>query len=473
MKREKKSLPKWSRWLITVGVGQIIAFIPRPSSLEPSAWYGFAVFVATIVGFIVQAAPIGVISLVALVLVAVLNIAPIETVLASFSSTTAWLIFFAFVMARALQKTGLGRRIALTLIKLIGKSSLTLTYALVASEAILATSTPSIMARSGGTMYPIAMGICDVYGSKPGESGSKIGNYLVQTENQIACVCSAMFMTGMASNPLVVSLALSAAGLSLAWMDWFLAALVPGLLSLITIPLVMYKLEPPDIKKTPEAREMAINELKKMGPMTRYEKIDLTVFILCLLGWATGSLTGLNATTVGMIAGAILLLTGVLSWDDLLGEKKGWDSFFWIAALMQLASIIQSGGVIDWFANTISPIFANMPWLLVLILVSLIYMYAQYFFASMTSHITALYAAMLLTCISAGVPPMLAALVLAMFSNLCGGLTHYAGGHSPMWFNAGYVSQNTWWKNGFICSLVNAVWFIGVGALWWKIIGMY
>jgi len=239
------------------------------------------------------------------------------------------------------------------------------------------------------------------------------------------------------------------------------------------VPLVLFKIEKPTIQKTPEAREMANKQLTEMGPLSFHEKIQLAVFIGCLLLWATGSIHGIHATTVAITGTAVLLLAGVLTWDDCLSEKTGWDSFFWIAALMQLADLITQGGVLDWFAQAISPYVSNLPWLPALIVVALIYLYSEYFFASMTAHISALYPPMLLVLITAGAPPMLSALVLAMLSSVCGGLTNYAGGHMPIWFGMGYVDQGAWWKNGFICSLINVATFLGVGAMWWKIIGMY
>jgi DASS family divalent anion:Na+ symporter len=67
----------------------------------------------------------------------------------------------------------------------------------------------------------------------------------------------------------------------------------------------------------------------------------------------------------------------------------------------------------------------------------------------------------------------MAALPLAFFSNLNAGITHYGTGSAPVYFGAGYVSQGDWWKLGFIVSLINIVVWLGIGPLWWKLIGMY
>lgn len=453
-----------------VGVGIILALVPCPDGITQKAWYTLAIFVATILMFILQITSVGLVSFVALTLIAVLELAPISKVLSSFSGTTPWMIVCAFLLARGLRKTGLGRRVALIMVRMIGKSTLGLAYAMTFSEMFIGSAMPSITARSGGIMFPIANGLCEVYGSKPGESAKLIGSFLMQLGNQIACIVSAMFLTGMASNLIVVELAYTTTGNRVFWMDWFLAAIVPGLLSLLLIPILLIYLDKPTIRKTPEAKAMVTDQLRAMGRMTPQEYIMLGVFLSALFLWA---FSGMNATTIAMGAIAILLCSKVLTWDDFISEKDGWDSFFWVAALMQMATLITEGGVLSWFVVSVSPVLENFSWKPTLFCIVLLYLYSQYFFASLSAHITALYAPLLIICIEAGAPPLLAALILAMFSNLCGGLTNYSAAHTPIWFTAGYTDQKIWWRNGLLCSILNFVTFLGAGSIWWKILKMY
>ncbi len=75
--------------------------------------------------------------------------------LAGFSSTTVWLVFGAFIFALGYEVSGLGRRIALFLVKFMGKRTLTLGYAIVIIDILLAPFTPSNTARTGGTVFPV------------------------------------------------------------------------------------------------------------------------------------------------------------------------------------------------------------------------------------------------------------------------------------------------------------------------------
>jgi DASS family divalent anion:Na+ symporter len=121
-------------------------------------------------------------------------------------------------------------------------------------------------------------------------------------------------------------------------------------------------------------------------------------------------------------------------------------------------------------------LFANvhgLPLALAFPLIALAYLYAHYGFASMTAQVTALYPSFLAAALLTGVSPLVAALALAYFSNLDAALTHYGTGSAPIFFGAGYVSQGKWWRVGFLVSLLNVVIWLGVGSLWWKILGWW
>jgi DASS family divalent anion:Na+ symporter len=91
----------------------------------------------------------------------------------------------------------------------------------------------------------------------------------------------------------------------------------------------------------------------------------------------------------------------------------------------------------------------------------------------MVGHIVALYSALVAVMVAAGIPPYLAALSMAYASSLCGSLTHYAAGPAPIYFGSGYIKQHTWWKLGFYISIINLVIWIGIGPVWWKVLGLW
>ncbi|MGI6031981.1 MAG: anion permease [Coriobacteriales bacterium] len=516
-KAKKEAKPKkgglnWIALVITVLVGVILWFVPMPAGLETFAadvvgdggafntlitkagmsdaeaahyvavncWHLFAIFVATIVGLISKPLPMGAVSIIALTVIMLTGILDdgktstsfITNTLSGFHNTTIWLIVIAFFISRGFIKTGLGNRIAYLFMSKFGKRTLGLSYSLAVTDLVLATAMPSNTARAGGVIYPIVQSLSRVFGSRPDDgTGRKIGAYLHVTAFQADMITSSMFMTAMAANPLAVSLAASAAGINIDWAGWAIAACVPGLVCLIVVPWVIFKIFPPEIKETPEAADLAHAKLQEMGPVKTSEKLMIAVFIIILVLWIAGSSIGLNATVTGFIGLSLLLLLGVLNWDDIKSEKGAWDTLVWFAALVMMATYLNTMGLIPWFSDLMAGVVSGMPWLVALIILGVIYFISHYLFASATAHVSAMYSAFLMVCLAAGAPPLASAMLLGCFSNLMGCLTHYGSGPGPVFFGSGYVSQGKWWTIGLICGIITMLIFFTVGFGWWGIIG--
>ena len=450
-----------------------IWFLPVPSGVEPEGIHLFAIFSSTIVGLILKPISMGGIVFIGIVLTALTDTLPLRDALGGFANPTVWLIVSAFLIARGFIKTGLGKRVAFILIKAFGRKSIGLSYSLVMSEFILSPAMPSNTARSGGIIYPIIRSLCSAFGSEPEKSPRKIGSFLILAQYHAGVVISAMFLTSMAANPLAAEITKDITGLELQWTTWALGAIVPGILSLSLIPLVIYKLIPPEIKDSSKSRVVADEGLQKMGKMKRPEIIMAGIFIFVLLFWITSNFHKINVTTIALFGVGLMLIFGVINWSDVLSEKGAWDAMIWFGGLVMMAGGLYNLGIIEWFGDTISNYISYLPMTFALILTLLIYFYSHYGFASMTAHITALLPVFLAVAIGAGTPPLLAALALAYFSNLNASLTHYATGPAPIYFNAGFVDQITWWKIGFLISVLNIIIWVGIGFPYWKLCGFW
>jgi DASS family divalent anion:Na+ symporter len=292
-------------------------------------------------------------------------------------------------------------------------------------------------------------------------------------EFQATIITSVLFMTAMAPNPLMVELAQKTANVTLSWGRWTLISCVPTLLSIFFIPYFLYKVFPPEIKATPQASEMAHRELEKMGPWKRTEKTMLVVFLLILVLWATSEWNKIDATIVALIGIGVMLVTKVITWDDILAEKGAWDALIWFGGLVTMAGQLNTLGLIKWFATVMGGVVAGWAWLPALIVLLLVYVYAHYGFASTTAHVTAMFPPFLAVMIGAGAPPYLAAMSLAFFSGIMNGITHYGTGPAPIYFNAGYMDQKTWWLLGLVISFVNIAIFLSIGFAWWKYLGLW
>lgn len=460
--------------LLTMGfaflIGLVLWLIPEPEGVSQQGWHLFALFVGTMIAVILKPFPMGVVSIISLTIAVASNVLSFGDAFSGFSNDIVWLVVFAFFVARGFISTGLGSRLAYKVMKLLGKNSLGLGYGLVATDLILAPAIPSVTARVGGIIFPIVKALAEIFTGKSHDP--KMGGFLSLTAYQGSVITSAMFLTAMAGNPLIVELAKNQ-GIEITWTSWAIAAIVPGLLSLIAVPYVLYLLATPTIRQTPHAKEMASERLAQMGPMKKNEWIMLFTFLLLLFLWIIGPFIGMKATIAAMIGLVILLLTGILKWKDIIEESSAWDTFIWFATLVTLSGFLNKFGLTAWFSHWVVAHVSGFEWIIGFILVALIYFYTHYFFASSVAHIGAMYAPLLIVSVALGTPPELAALTLAFFSNLYGGLTHYGSGPAPILFGTGYVSVLTWWKMGLIASLVNiGIWMV-VGGLWWKLLGLW
>ncbi len=469
-KQEVKFIPL----LIIVLIGAIIWFIPSPEGLEVQAWHLFAVFVATIIGLILKPLPMGSIAILSLTIIIVTNTLELEEALSGFQNSTIWLIVIAFFISRGFIKTGLGTRVAYIFVRLFGKKTLGLSYSLIASDLILSPAMPSNTARAGGILLPIIRSLSETYGSKSGNGTErKIGAFLMTASFQGNMITSAMFLTAMAANPLAAKLAEDISGTAISWVGWATAAIVPGLISLIVVPFLIYKIYPPEIKETPSATEEARKKLDAMGPLKRDEWYMIGIFILLLVLWIFGSNFHLDATVTAFIGLSLLLLTQVLTWNDIKQEQGAWDTLIWFSVLVMMAMFLNSTGLIPWFSDKVQGFIGGTSWMLALVILVIVYFYSHYFFASNTAHVSAMYGAFLSVLVAAGAPPMVSALILAFFSNLFGCLTNYGSGPAPVFFGAGYVTQEKWWGIGFVISIVHLVIWLGIGGLWWKVLGLW
>jgi len=454
-----------------IGLG--VWFLPIPEGLTPQAWHLFAIFLATISAIVMRPFPMPASALIGLAAVVLTHTLTFEEAFSGFSRDVIWLIVFAFFVAHGIIKTGLGARISYLFMMLLGQKTLGLSYGMATTDLLLAPAIPSSTARAGGVLFPIIESLANNYESYPHKpSARKIGSFLISSAFQVNTVTNAMFLTAMAANPLIVDIAADN-GLTVTWGSWALAALVPGMLSLILVPLVVYWVHPPEVKATPLAKEYAKDHLEKMGRIRAPEWIMLGTFVLLIVLWMWGPEFHLKAATTALLGLCILLLTRVLTWQELVKETGAWSTLIWFSVLLTMATFLNKLGFTEWFGQRVVDQVEFLDWKLAFLLLSLVYFYSHYFFASNIAHVGALLPAFLVVAIQLGAPPMLALYVLGFFSSLFGGLTHYGSGPAAILYGAGYVQVRDWWLVGFAVSVVNVLIWSTAGIVWWKFLGVF
>ncbi|HXO68929.1 MAG TPA: DASS family sodium-coupled anion symporter, partial [Bradyrhizobium sp.] len=318
---------KW-KTIAPLAVWLAIYLTPVPAGLNADQWHYFAVFVAVITGLILESMPVGAVGLIGLTFAGVMGYVEhdpnksLRWMLSGFSESTVWLIVGAFVFAIGYRKSGLGRRIALLLVRGLGRHTIGLGYAVALADLVLAPATPSNTARSGGTVFPIVSNIPRIYGSEPGPTAGKIGTYVMWTAFATTAVTSSLFLTSLAPNAAALGIAKKIVGVDVGWSQWFIGFAPLGIPLLVLVPLLSYLICRPEVKQSPEIVVWSADELKAMGPLSRNEWIMTALVLLAMFLWITGSnpnisLPGLgsnfiNATMVVFVVISLMLLAGVI-----------------------------------------------------------------------------------------------------------------------------------------------------------------
>jgi L-tartrate/succinate antiporter len=482
---KRTTLSVVARVAVPLLLGSAIALVPTPAGLTPAAWHYFALFVTVITLIITEPIPAAAIGLAGVTAAAVLGFVrdtpstSAQWALSGFGNTIVWLIFAAFMFTVGYAQTGLGRRIALHLVRLLGHRTLGLGYAVALADLAFAPFTPSATARSAGTIYPVISHIPGLYGSYPdalrrrstdvpggtprsaqreGGTSRLIGAYLLYTALAVSFVTSSMFITALAPNALAITIIEQQAGVRISWLQWFIGFAPIGLTLLALTPLVLYVIYPPSIRTAPEVPQWAVEELRAMGPMSRQE-ITLFVLVGSALALWIGATAYIDPALTAILTVLLMVVSGVVSWDDVIGQKQAWNVLIWFGTLVTLAGGLSDTGFVAWLGKATAPAFTSLSLGVAIAAIVGTFFVLHYFFASITAHTATLLPMFLAVAVSmTAISPTRWSLLLGYPLGLMGVLTFYASGQSVIYYASGYVSRRDFWVLG----LVMGVMYLGV-----------
>ncbi|KAA6405956.1 anion permease [Candidatus Tokpelaia sp.] len=467
----------------------LIFLLPAPEGMPPQAWRYFAVFLGMVTGMILEPIPATAISFIAVTICIIgadyllfnaqeladpafgSGKEALKWGLAGFSNTTVWLVFGAFIFALGYEVTGLGRRLALILVKFMGRRTLTLGYAIMIIDVLLAPFTPSNTARTGGIIFPIIKNLPSLFRSFPNDPSSRrIGGYLMWMMVVGTSLSSSMFMTGAAPNTLGVEFVNKIAGVQISWLHWFLAFLPAGLILLVITPWLAYIFYKPEVTHSAEVSGWAGGELKKLGGLTHKEIILICLVLLSLCLWIFGTHI-INATVVCLLAVSLMLALRIVPWKDITGYSSAWNTLISLATLVTMANGLTRSGFIDWFSGAMSAHLAGLSASATIIILVLVFYFAHYLFASLSAHTATMLPVIL--AIGKGMPgvPMGQLSLLLLFSiGLMGCLTPYATGPGIVIYGSGYIKSRDFWRLGAIFGVIFISILLLVG---WPILALW
>ena len=449
--------------------GAILWFTPAPEGLSLQAWHLFAIFISIILAVIIEATSIFTASIIGLGFVVLTHTLTAKQAYSGFSQGFILLIIVAFLIARGVIKSGLGKRIALLIIKKFGKSSLGLGYSIVAADMFIAPAFPSNTARSG-VLYPIVQALSADSGSKVNDgTRKKLGAYLMMTSMAGLTISSAMWLTAMAANPAGAKMA-KEFGIEISYGSWALASFAPSLVAFIIIPWLLFKIFPPELKETPDAPLIAQEQLDHMGAVHKNEYIMGATFISMITLWVFSGDLGIDKTAVAFLGLGVLMLTNIFTLDDLAHEGRALGTLIWFGTLYAMSSYLNEFGFMSWLGEHISNIIAGQSWPIVYVGLVLAYVFIHYFFVSQTAQMLALFSVFLSVGINAGVPAEMLAFMLLFATNFNAMITPQGSSANVIYLSSGYIESREVYKYGGAVTLANTLIYLGVGTAWMMLI---
>ena len=440
-------------------------FAPVPAGLTAPAWHLFAVFVAAIASVLVGAFPLLTSTMLAVAAVVLTGTISPAKAFGGFANASVLLVVIAFLVAQAVVKSGLGQRISLFMVSRFGRSSLGLAYSIVLTDAVIAPAFPSNTAR-GGVLFPIVLSVAQGSGSRPEDAeGRRLGGYLMFCTMASLAVSSALWMTATSANPIGIQVAREF-GIEIGFGKWLIAASVPALTAILALPWVVGRLFPPGVGETPGAPVAARKALAELGPLSRDEWITAVAFVLMVAGWVFADALKLNVTSIAFAGLGLLLMTNVLTVDDIAAQGDTLATFLWLAVLFALSGQLNELGFMGYAGQRLASHLGGMSWPVTYVTLVALYVAIHYMFVSQSSQVLALMGVFLDVGIRGGVPAPLMAFALLFASSYFSVITPQAGSQNVIFVGAGYLTQRELYRLGLLMTLFFLAVFLVLGTAW-------
>jgi DASS family divalent anion:Na+ symporter len=455
----------WLARTAIVVLASAMWFATPPEGLTVQAWRLFAIFAAAIVSVVVNAVPILTASVIAVAVAVLTRILAPAKAYAGFANGTILLIVLAFLVARAVVKCGLGARLGHLVVSLFGRSTLGLSYSIFLVDGLIAPAFPSNTARSG-VLYPLAFSLASASGATSGDgSRRRVGVFLMFSGIVSLSLSSTLWLTAMAANPLGTEIARTF-GVEIGFGSWLLAACVPTLAAMIVMPLLLRALIAPETNATPEAPAAARQALAALGRLRRDEWIVLVAFVGMVALWGSAATLGFDSTAVAFLGLGVLLVSGVLTLEDIAKEGDVLATFIWFAVLFTLSGQLNELGFMGYLGQRLagslgglSPAFAGLALVVA-------YVVLHYVFVSQTAHLLALFGVFLDVGIRLGVPAAPLAFQLLFATNYFSAITPQGSSANLLFVGSGLVSQRDLYRFGGLITACHMAVFLIVGTPW-------
>ena len=291
--------------------------------------------------------PVGVTALAFFTLAAVLDVQPPSVIFSGFQSAALWLVFGGLVIGVSVRHTGLGERMARTIVSHVGGSYLGILFGVAAVGLALAFVMPSSMGRII-LLIPVVLALAESLGF-PEKSTGRTGMVLVAS--LVSFMPAGTILPALVPGLILAGAAETFYGITITYGDYLITHFpVMGALRAVLIVLVTWRMFPD--------RPMARAEMPATKPMAGQERLLALLLLLALGLWVSDSLHGISPGWIGLGAGAVLLIPGLgLVPKRTLDRELDYNSLFYVAGVLAMGGVVAGTGLAgnlgDWLFSVL------------------------------------------------------------------------------------------------------------------------
>jgi sodium-dependent dicarboxylate transporter 2/3/5 len=440
----------------TLLLGGLILLLPFPEEFSPKAIMMIAITFISAVFWITECVPIALTGLVVILLEAIAGIQGISAGLKHIANPVNSIIFAGYIMATALSKYHLDRRISLHIIAAMGERTDMLFLGVMAATALLSMWISNSAAAA--IMMPIALGIVHMTDHEPGKSN--LGKIMMIGIAYAANIGGMGTPAGTPASSITIALVREITKHQIRFLDWCIRA-VPMVILLVPLGwFILLKLFPPETRRIEGGTEGVKKELKDLGPLTGTQKKVLVLFLLAVLLWISDSFFPLLPGWLYIASVAIALLfvmprIGVVTWKESAPEI-GWDIFILVGGGLALGSGLNDTGVIKIIAESLSGILSGAGVYIVAGSIALITSLSITVFSSLTATSTTFVPVTLGLATALGFNPVTLA-TMAGLASCCAFMLPANTPPNAIVYKSGYFKSYEMAKAGILFTIGSAV----------------
>lgn len=422
--------------------------LPTPEGLSHEGQIMIGILVMAAILWITEPMPLAVTSLLIMILQPLLSVLPAGDVFASFGNKAVFFLIGAFILAAAIEKHGLHRRIALRFLRFFENHPKLFTLGILLSCAFLS----FVMPEHGVAALFLPIIVSILIATKVVPRQSNFGKISMLCIAYGCSIGSLGTLVGGARNPLAIGiLADLSPPINVTFIDWCVYSMPVVFIALPLVWLVLIFAFPIELQDISDAKKEIDRQVRAEGKMKIHEGLVLGILLLTICLWILfSSQQYFGLAAIAILSGVLLFFSGCITWND-VEQRVPWGIILLYGGAITLGISIQSTGAGAWLANLIFNIVGGNLYVVVLIMILFTVLLTNVM--SNVGAVAILLPIGIAVAEKIGFNPLLSSMIIA----LCGGLAFMLVIGTPgnaITYSSGYFSTRDLFKAGVIANAI-------------------